>query len=364
MYLREKILRWVNSYIRLPVVGLDISDLSVKFAKLGGRRRVVFEARGEFLLPAGIIQNGEIKDAEALKNLLSSWIKRDGRKFASSFFAVSLPEEKGFLRLIQIPKVKREDVGNAVRWEIEGNIPLGAEELYYDYEVIERESESDHLDVMITAFPRAVVNSYVDTLTGAGLRLAALELEPQAAVRAAVGGDLAGSGAKIIADLGRTKTGLAIFAGGAISFTATAKLSGKMLEENVAGDLNISIEEARARKERIGLDPHANGGRLFLAFLPPLSSLADELKRTMDYYRNYAKHRHGVGPEIEEILLSGGEANILGLDTYLASVLKVPVRRAYPAIFFHAGEGMVPEILRDELLSFTIAIGLSLRGVK
>ena len=98
--------------------------------------------------------------------------------------AVSLREEKSFFRVIQLPKVKIADIGKAIRWEIEANIPLPFEELVYDYEVVDSFDEHlDHVDVVISAFPKTIVDAYVRVLGAAGLRLACLELESQAIVR-------------------------------------------------------------------------------------------------------------------------------------------------------------------------------------
>src|SRR3989344_7102977 len=110
------------------------------------------------------------------------------------------------LRLIQLPKIKREEVSGAVRWEIEANVPLAPEELAYDYEIVEPpENTLDHIDVVITAFPKTVVESYLRVLKEAGLRVSALELESQALVRSTIA-ESQQKETVVLADIGRGRT--------------------------------------------------------------------------------------------------------------------------------------------------------------
>lgn len=363
--LKERILNLVDPFIRLPVIGLDISDLTVKYLKFGSRGSLTFDFWGEINIPEGIIADGEIKREDDLVEILSSWLAKDGKRLRSSFVAASLPEEKSFVRVIQLPKMEREAVGNAIRWEIEANIPLSPEELLYDYEIIEPlEDHLDHFDVVITAFPKSSVESYVRSLKRSGLNPVALELESQVIVRAVLK-NLREAAAKIIIDLGRNRTSFIIFAGGAIIFTTTVRVGGRVFEENIAKVPGISSGEALAVKKEVGLNRGAYDGKIFSALAPSLGILAEELGRAVEYYRNYARHKHGAGETIDEVLLVGGDANLFGLDTYLASALKIPVRHADPlAVVKERLASPFPPFLKSESLAYATALGLALRGLR
>lgn len=363
--MKEKILQWVNPLIRIPVTGLDISDRTVKYLRFASRGGLSFDLFGEIEIPEGIIEGGEIKKEDALAEVFSSWAAREKKRLRSPFVTASLPEEKSFLRVVQIPKVEREKVGNAVRWEIEGNIPLPFAELSYDYEIVEPlEDHLDHLDVVVVAFPRALVDSYLRVLARAGLQAAALELESQAIIRAVIP-TLRGRAGSIVVDMGRTRTSFIMFAGGAIIFTSTIEMGGKSFEENIAHVFNVGPEEALKMKKDIGLNKRVEKGRMFAALAPPLSVLTDSLRAAMEYYREYAQHRHGADEKIDKIILSGGDANLYGLDTYLASALKIPVYVADP--LGPIGDNLttqLPPFSRREALAFTTAIGLALRNLR
>lgn len=362
--LREKILSFTRPFIFLPVIGFDISDRTIKYAAFRARGAPQIELFGEIPIREGVISGGEIKDENALVAACTSWLRREQRKLPSQYVAASLPEEKAFLRIIQLPKVKKDAVGDAVRWEIEANIPLPKEQLLYGYEIIEPIEDSlDHFDVMVTAFPKTIVESYARALVRSGLMPTALELESQAIVRSVIA-KIREKKAVIIADIGYTRTSLIVFAGGAIIFTSTFTLGGRDLENNIMKELGVDEKKAHEIKIAYGLNKKEFEGELFASLSPAISALADEIKRAAGYYKEHAKHRHGAAEEVSEVLLLGGDANLLGLTTYLSSTLKIPARIA--DVFTRFAENkihFIPVLPKNQSLGYATAIGLALRGI-
>lgn len=347
---------WVNianKFTAIRPLGIDVSDLSVKYLKFSKSGDI--ETYGEFSIPQGVIESGEVKKQAELEKIFSSWLSGEGRKFRGSFVAVSLPEEKSFLRLIQLPKIQRAEIANAVRWEIEGNIPLPLEDLVYDYEALEPMGPYDHLDVLIVAFPKSLLNPYLEVLKKVGLHPYILELESQAIVRALLPEIVQGE-ARIIVDIGRTRSSLIILAGSTILYTTTINLGGKILEDNLSRVLGVSSEEALQIKKDFGIDRKTRGGRLVDALLPALSALADEIKKATAFYQTHTEHAHKVTGFVKEVILVGGDANLLGLETYLSASLKVPTRAADTRL-------MIPtiDIPKNRSLGFATAVGLALR---
>lgn len=366
MALREKILHAAHPFIRIPTFGLDISDRSFKYVEFeeGRGRRLAIRCFGTVEIPEGIIEGGEIKKEEEFTALFKSWRTKEGKCVRARYAIVSLPEERSFLRLIQMPKVKREEVANAVRWEIEAHIPLSLEELLYDFEIIDPlENHLDHFDVVVTAFPKKIVESYIRVLKAGEIIPAALELESQALARSVLV-NLRERPAKIIIDLGRNRTGFIVFAGGSLFFTTTIELGGTTFEDNIMKALHVSREQATTLKKEMGLARKGHGGEVFEALIPPLAALRDELERTRGYYQDHAKHTHGADPAVRQIVLTGGDANLAGLDTYLASSMRIPVTRADPFAIIHSRMASpIPQIPKSQSLVYAIAIGLAMRGI-
>ena len=102
--LKQKLLHFVDPWVNVPVAGLDISDQTIKYLQFKNQAKLESANFGEIELPEGVISRGEILQEDVLIKTLKNWLNREGKSFRGSAFAVSLPEEKGFLRLIQIPK--------------------------------------------------------------------------------------------------------------------------------------------------------------------------------------------------------------------------------------------------------------------
>lgn len=358
--MKGRIFNWVDRAIRLPTLGMDISDRSIKYLRCMIGKDVRFEIYGEVDVPEGVIAGGEIVREEEVTRILADLARREEKYFRSSGVVACLPEEKSFLRALSLQKVKPEDVGNAIRWEIEAEIPLPLADVAFDYEIIS--ADADHLGVVLTAFPRVIVESYVRVLTRAGLRPVTLELESQAMVRALIP-HTSENHARIIVDMGHTRTSFIIVAGRNIVFTTTIAVGGELLEEHISKALGVDRAEAALIKKENGLAKHAYDGKTFGAMIPVLDALADELTRIMESYQRHVAHTHGGDADITEIILSGGDANLLGLDTYLASATHIPVALADPfAAIAGALGGAVPPIPKNEALAFSAAIGLALRG--
>lgn len=376
MAMKEKIVQWVKRRTRLPVAGLDISDRSIKYARfvvspgsiMGGHQRglgIVLAEYGEEEIPEGAVVRGVVEREDELGAVLAKVAGRAGREFCASGVVASLPEEKSFLKLIQTPRVAEDAMAGAVRWGMEGQVPLSPDDMIYDFEEIHsRGGAEDHRDAVVTAFPKEIVMPYVRAIKAAGLMPVALELESQAIIRAVARG-LADADAIIVLDMGRTRTSFIIVAGGAILFTATIGVGGIVLEKSIMQGLGVDEAEAMRIKKEIGLSKTSHEGKLFSALLPPLALIADELRRTIAYYLDHAAHAHNAGNAITRILLSGGDASLYGLDTYLAVETRIPVALADPFAAWHeSAGGGVPPLPHHEALVFTAAMGLALRGIR
>ena len=251
--------RFISSVVSPSAFGLDISDFTVKFMKLGRSAFDEISVRtfGEVKIPEGTVVAGEIKKENELALFLKNNLRTsEGERFFNRFVVATLPEEKSFVRLIQLPKMKSEDIGKAARWELEGVVPLPIEELYFDYAILPSKEAVDHFDLLVAAFPRVLIDSYVRVLEEAGFVPVALELESQAISRALWSGE---EGAFIFVDLGATRMSSMIMAAGSLILTFSVPLGGRDFDRVIAERLGVSIDRARDVKFKAGLAKEKDG---------------------------------------------------------------------------------------------------------
>src|SRR3989344_4861535 len=119
-------------YLLKPAAGLDISDRSVKFIELGWENGlVVLKKYGEETIPPGVVESGKIVDEAKLVQALESLRQR----FKLEYVAASLPEEEAYLFSVKLPLMKKSEIYESIRLQLENHIPLPADKSVFDYEI-------------------------------------------------------------------------------------------------------------------------------------------------------------------------------------------------------------------------------------
>lgn len=356
-------------YIDFPVVGLDLSDRSMKFVELGNTRKGLRLKRfGEKELNPGIIMAGEIKKQDEMVLFLASVFK----PLKVRYIIAALPEERVYISAIQLPSTGSKNLREMIEVELSEHIPLPAREAIFDFEslapskVIVKgatilEKNPDHLDVIVYAFPRALVERYLNVYVNAGLIPTAFEVETQALARALI--PITGVARPVmIVDFGKTRTTFVIVSGKLVRFGATISVAGESLEQAIGKALKVPIVEAERIKKEKGMVKSKDNEAVFNAILPVVSAVGDEIERHILFWNTHAEHIHKSSPEISKIILSGGDANLIGFKEYLTQQLKLQVVQGNPWINIASFEDYIPEIAINKSLGFSVAIGLALRA--
>ncbi len=346
--------------------GLDVSDFSLKLAKLekaGDALRLA--SFGEAEIPPGFIENGEVKEESRLSEIIKRALSNiQGKKLRTNYAIVSLPEEKSFLDVLEIPFLKEEEIETAVRFEAENYIPLSLEEVYFDFEKIQPLSKKQKKqEVLIVAIARTIVDSYLGAFKKAGLQVKAMEIEGLAVVRALIRRSSLTKPLLLI-DFGGSRTSFMIFSGRSLRFTSTIPISSQGLTKVVADTFRVSPEKAEILKREHGLEGEK---KVSNAIIPPLKDLAKQIKAHLEYYHSHAEKNLALadGKTVESILLCGGGANLKGLASFLTSVLKIEVKLGNPWINILRKGALkeIPGLPFEQSLGYTTALGLALRAI-
>jgi len=342
--------------------GLDLSDRSVKIAKLSRKKGKLFlENFGEASIKEGLMENGVILSDTKLADVIRASL--NGLKMGAlktAYASCSLPEQKTYLRVVQLPKMSKKETEEAIQWEVEANIPVALNDAYFDWEVISPLRKSiDHLDILISAAPRDLIDSYTELFRKAGIKPLSFEPESLAIARCLIKGGISEKPALIV-DLGQTRTNFIIYAGRGLRFTSSVEISEDIMTANIARSMGINIEEAEKLKKEIGMNRDENE-KVFEAIVPVMTDLKEQINKYMDFYMEHAAHVHSGGEAIAKVLLSGGGARLKGIEKYLTTALRVPVEIASPWInILEPPLRETPELSYLESIRYATALGLAL----
>ncbi len=355
-----------NIIQKFDAFGLDISDSFLRFAKLeksGNHLKLI--SFGEIEVPSGIVESGEIKDEKVLGRLIKTGLaKVKGKKIKTKYVISSLPEEKSFLDVFQVPLVGEKELSQTVMFEAENQIPMGLAEAEIDFEVLNSLSDNRKLqEVLVAAMPKKIINGYLSAFQEAGLIPVALEIECLAIVRALVKKDNQ-TDSLLIIDLGQNRASFMIFSGGGLRFTSTIPISAKLLTNSISSNLKVSLDKAETLKKSQGLE---GSKEVFDAMIPVLTDLAEQIKNHLRYYHSHISKNINTrtSRKVERILLCGRGVNLKGLVSFLAADLKLEVSLGNPWINI-LGESFkdLPKLSFQDSLGYVTALGLALRGIK
>lgn len=341
--------------------GIDLSDLSIKAVWLdrsGDRDSVA--SFGSVPLALGNVVDGEIMNPEAVKSAIQNLLEKAGpKKIKTRQVICSFPETKAFLRIIALPKMEADEVKEAIKWEIEANIPLTLDQVYYDWQIMDLNltQEKGKMSVLVVAVARSVVDQFTTVLESAGLQVIGLETESIAQARSLLP-EKNEKSTTLIVDIGDRRTSFLIAIGSTPCFTSSVPLSSQMITEAISKSLKVSFDEAEAIKLKHGLGSLALKSPVFKAAEPVLESMANEIEKSIDFYLNNLKYSETV----DAIVLCGGGSNMNGFLPYLAKRLGRPVEFGNPWVNVHLGREL-PIIDRRHSVQYSTAIGLALRGL-
>jgi len=350
--------------------GLDISDESFKFAQLrtrGGNAKLVAFGFGDF--PKGLITDGEIKDEQATADILAAALRKPTQgRLSTRFVVCSFPEEHSFIRVLQLPPMAESEVSEAIKFEIEQNIPLRINDAYYDYQVLKQSDQKaiQHLDILTSAVPKKLADGYISLMQKCGLRPKSLEVESVAVSRALIAGGTAAEPALIV-DLGATRTSFIIFSGSGLQFTSSVPVAGNKMIDMIMARTRSDHKEAKRLFYDVGLDKSADGGITFNILEPFIKDLVDQIKNYVSFYESHSMHEHSLAerPTVKKIMLCGGVSNLTGLGVYLSMALKIPVEVGNPWVnILKPPLKEVPGLTFRTSLGYTTALGLALSGVQ
>jgi type IV pilus assembly protein PilM len=376
-------------FLGLPkdAFGLEITDAAIRIMKLARRGgKLVVSSVSWMPLDDGVVHNGDVKDGQKLTAAIMEARSRVvGEKIKTRCVVVSLPENKAFLQVIRMPRLRGQDLRAAVTFEAENYIPLPLEKVYLDFEIIAADrpvGKDDGCEILVTALPREPIDARVQAITAAGLIPVAMELESQAVVRAIFAGAKAKSSA-IIIQVGDAKTNLVIYSGDSIRFTFSIPISNRYFLETIAENSKISIEKADVLKTKYGIEEiirtignekddvtpnHSRGNgdqrKIFEALIPGLVDFVQQIKKCVQYYQTHDNGRDPANCLIGKIYVCGSGSDLKGLDEFISLKLDAPVERVNPLIDTALIESKLGATdARQNFCAYSVVAGLAMRAL-
>jgi type IV pilus assembly protein PilM len=314
-------------------------------------------------LDPGVVNEGEVLDAEALSNALKALFAQN--KLGKAV-RLGIANQRVVVRTLQLPLIEDEkEIDTAVRFRAQDQIPMPLEQAVLDHRVVSRSTgpEGDkQMEVIAVAARRDMVVALLGALRKAGLRPVGIDLSAFGMIRAldvappppTNGEEGQVQTTTLFCSLGDI-TNLAVARGGQCLFTRVAPFGMESIAQRVAERAEVSMEDARDALLDVGLeesidsfegDESARSTREALE--EGASKLVDELRLSLDFY----SAQEGASP-IEHVVLCGPGSSVPGLPERIQAGLGLGIEVMTPA----ALSALDDEDAARLTISYGLAIG-------
>ena len=272
---------------------------------------------------------------------------------------IALPENQVFTRIIEMPNLSEKELASAIYYEAEQYIPIPIKEVTLDYKIINRPLPQDPkqvMNVLLVGAPNSIIHKYENVITLAGLELVSIEGEIISIFRSVVRED--NFPPSIILNIGASSSSMAIARNSLLVFVYSISIGGTALTRAIASDFGFSTQQAEEYKKTYGVEKENFSGKIGRAALPILANLSTEVKKAIAFY----KEKYANEDLISQIILTGGSANLPGLDAYFTSDTGIETIVANPWDILK-NKDQLPQELKETAPSFTTAVGLAMRDL-
>jgi type IV pilus assembly protein PilM len=349
------------------LVGLKIGGSQLAAARIvnNGHPELVQVARER--LENGIVVGGELREPELLAEALRAFFRK--HKLPRQGVRLGIANNRIGVRIFEIAGIPdSKQLENAIRYRAQEALPIPIEEAVLDYHVLsERKDDDGQLvrKILLVVAYRELIDRYVAACKKAGLRLAGIDLEAFALLRA-LGDPLPldappSDAALVVVSVGHDRSTFAVSDGRVCEFTRVLDWGGSTLDIAIARELDCAPSEAEPVKRELSL-ASANvpegltqdqADRAREAVRRQLQTFARELVSSLQFYQNQPGSL-GIG----EIVITGGTAHLVGVADELQRLIGVRVEVGDPLLRVKLGKKL--READEQLGSLAVAIGLGI----
>ncbi|TAE58941.1 MAG: pilus assembly protein PilM [Nostocales cyanobacterium] len=351
-------------------VGIELAPDRMNIVQLRKQRQgLKLESLITVPVPEGIIIDGQINDAPRMAEIIQQTMAEN--KIKASRAATCIPGRDAIVRVIPVPaeldnKELREMVLNH---EAALYLPYPREEADVDYQKLGYFVDEDGIEkvqVLLVATRKEITDSYISTFAEAGLAIDVLEINSFALIRT-IRDQLRLFGpqeAAVLVDIEFDSTEIAIIINGVPQFSRTVPIGTYQLQAALSRAMSLPTSREMDMLMDMTIPAHpldANrtgltGGNPGMGpMLKILGELADELRRSIDFYINQSE-----GLEVAQILLAGMGGGLQQLDEFFTQRLGFATTQIDPIrdLALQVEEDKYPPVKRPGL---GIVLGLGMR---
>lgn len=346
-------------------VGIELTPMRVQVAQIQKRKqnlKLVALASAE--LPEGFLEDGQIVDRDGVAELIKNLMQEN--KIKAKRAALAIPSHRAVTRLVKLP-AELDD--SELRENVENEqaalfLPYPREEADLDFQKLglsRSEDDQEQIDVLLAATRKETTDSYLETAQKAGLTARTVEISSFALLRTLreqMRQTFTDREAAAVVDIGYDNTEISIVVDGIPHFARDVPIGVLEMQNAVsrAASMPVSRNPNWAQTMAVPEDGDATmpTNRPGIALIRVLQELGDELRRSIDFYRDQPD-----SVEVVQILLAGPGSAMGQLDEYMSNRLGIAASCIDPVRTLNLEVSQ--DIPQEQRSGLGVVLGLALR---
>jgi type IV pilus assembly protein PilM len=341
-------------FSKSTVLGIDFGASSIKAVELSlSDAAIELRSFGEVTLQK--IEDGLPKDTErTFDEEITLRVRALLHKMQpkTDQISVSLPAYIGLATLAEFPYLNEEELTSAVHFEAQKYVPSKLEDVLLSWDIIHVEAPGENfpggkIQVLLIAALKKEVQRYESYVTSLKVNPVFEELEIFSLARALTRGK---QGTQMIFDIGSKATNLIVVQNGQVQANSSVAIGGKDITNTISDTMGIGVERADDfKKSGVDLLNSLESGMQF----PALDTIITEFGRLQGLVS-----KKNPTAQCSQIILSGGGAQLVGLEQFFEKKLELEVVMGDPWKGIKLPKGFVRDNYFDT--QFTVALGVAL----
>jgi type IV pilus assembly protein PilM len=334
------------------------------------RKAIELKNAGLICLPPDAIVEGSLKGQEIIASSIKSLF--NNLKIKQKNIAACVSGYSVIMKKVSVARKDEMDLEAAIYNEAEQYVPFDVNEVNLDFDILVpstdtrgrnqtggSEEESDHLEIMLVAAKKDIVNIYINLLKKADLNPVVLDVDSfalQNAFEMSIGEEERYKGSCVLVNVGAEKLGINMVENGIPLFTRVSGFGGTQITKAIMSRLKIPYEEAEKIKLG-GVVAEKYPAVLEKIFVSTVSEWVEEIKRAIDFLAGTYPYK-----TISKLILSGGSSRIPGFQRHLQNETGLPAEQLNPFRNLKVNEKKIDiEYLNYIAPQAAVAAGLALR---
>jgi type IV pilus assembly protein PilM len=342
------------------LIGLDIGSTAVRAAEVVPGDVPVLTRAAQVPLPPGAVENGEVRQPEAVGEALKELWARG--RIRGRQVRLGVGNQRVVVREIALPWLPEKELRGSLGFQVQEFIPLSVDEAVLDFDPVgEFEQEGRRmLRLLLVAAQKVMVSEAVAAVQAARLEPIGIDLNPFALVRAVgtvEGINLEAPGDEAVVDVGAHVTNICVHDRGVTRFVRILPSGGRDITLAIARGLGVEddVAERLKRGEDVeGAPPQKDVERVSLS---RAGSFVDEIRSSLEFYTAQVP-----GAKIGRVLVTGGGSKLRGFLELLQERIPVKVDRGRVFERVKSELDLPPEAMEDAEPVLAVAVGLAIPG--